>query len=486
MTFDQFFRILKARWILAISVIAALVLVTLVICLLLPKSYKATASVMIDLKPDPVAGMSAASMMSSNMISTQIEMITSPTVAMRVARQLGMDASPDTRKQWMAATGGKGDYLAWVGQLIGGGLEAKPTRESNIIDITYSSVDPKFATAMANAFAKAYMDSSVQFRTDPARQYYSFFEERARLAREKLEGAQAKLNAAQRERGIVATDERLDAENARLNDLATQVTVLRAQLADSSSRSSAAQSNADQMQDILNNSLVSGLKADLSRNEAKLQELNERYGDAHPLVQETRANISSLRERVALETRRLTKSLGINNSLTQTRQAEAIAAYEEQRAKLLKLKDARSELAVLEREVQSAQAIYDAIQARQSQMGLESSNNQNNIVLMAAATEPAFHYFPKLTIALLLALSLGTLMSLVVVMGVELFDRRIRGVQDLIQGTGLPIVGVLPHPTNAKWSSRFRLSSKRSAGGSGGLSLAGASSASLESGRSTT
>lgn len=456
MTFDQFFRILKARWILAVCVIAVIVLATLVICLVLPKSFKSTATVMIDLKPDPVGGMNSSALMAGSMMATQLEIITSPTVAARVVRMVGMDSNPDTRKQWQQATGGKGDFLTWTGELISAGLSAQPSHESNIIEITYSSVDPKFATAMANAFAKAYMESALQFRVDPARQYYSFFEERARLAREKLEAAQAKLIAAQKERGIVATDERLDAENARLNDLAAQVTGLRALIADSGSRSAKAQTNADQMQDIINNSLISGLRSDLVRNEAKLEELSARYGDAHPFVVETKANIAAIRSKINSETQRLTKSLGINNSLNLSRQAEATAAYEEQRAKLLKLKDARSELSVLEREVASAQAVYDAIQARQSQMGLESNNNQNNIVLMNPATEPPFHYFPKVTLSLILAFALGTLFALIFVLGVELFDRRIRGTQDLIQGTGLPILGVLPNPNASKWALRIR------------------------------
>jgi chain length determinant protein EpsF len=486
MTFDQFFRILSARWLLAISVVIGITLLTLVICLLIPKSYKATASVMIDMKPDPVAGMSnMAAAPSASIMATQVDIITSPTVAMRVVRQVGMDSSPDVRKQWMEATGGKGDYLAWVGELISKNLDVKPSRESNIIDITYSSVDPKFAAILANAFAKAYMDSDVQFRVDPARQYYSFFEERARMAREKLEAAQTKLAQAQKERGILVTDERLDHESAKLVELSTQIVALRAAVADTSSRSAAAKNGADQMQDILNNSLIATLKSDLSRSEAKLEELSSHYGSEHPLVKETQANIDSTKARLALETRRLTKSLSINNTMTKQRENEAMAEYEEQRAKLLKLKDARTELAVLEREVESAQHVYDAIQARQSQMGLESNNNQNNVVLVTPATEPAKHYFPKITLSLALAMSLGSLISVIVVMGVELFDRRIRGVQDLIQGTGLPIVGVIPHPTSSKWSSRFRLTSKP-VSSSVGLSVSGLSAASLESGRSTT
>ena len=47
------------------------------------------------------------------------------------------------------------------------------------------------------------------------------------------------------------------------------------------------------MQDVLNNSLITTLKADISRYEAKLEELQSRFGDAHPQVIETKATLDS-------------------------------------------------------------------------------------------------------------------------------------------------------------------------------------------------
>ncbi len=486
MTFDQFFRILRARWLLTVAVMAALVAITMGVCLVLPKSYKATASVMVDLKPDPVAGMvGAAGLQSAGLIATQIDIITSPALAMRVARQIGMDNNEDVRAQWLKATKGKGDYLTWVGEFIGQSLDVKPSRESNVIELAYTSVDPKFAAALANAYAKAYMDSSVQFRVDPARQYYSFFEERAKLARDKLEAAQVKLAQAQKSKGIVATDERLDAENARLNEMSSQIVALRAAQADTSVRSASAKKSPDQMQDVLNNSLITSLKSDISRVEAKLEELQSRFGDAHPQVIEAKANLDSLRERLRTETGKLTKSFNINDDITSSRSAAARAAYDEQRNKVLQLKDARTELSVLEREVDSAQKVYDAIQARLSQMSLESNNTQNNIVIISPATEPSRHVFPKLTLALALSLSIGALLGVLVALGVELFDRRIRGTQDLLQGTGLPIIGIMPSPNGGGWMSRLRIASGRKQMASHlALQSAGMGNNALESGRS--
>ena len=456
MTFDQFFRIIKARWLIAATVLSAFVLVTLAVSLLIPKSYEATASVMADFRPDPVAGMSQAGQMQPvSYIATQVDIINSPAVASRVVRAAQLDQNTQITQQWNDATKGRGDKVAWIGQLISKGLTVKPSRESNVMDITYQSADPQFAAVMANTFTKAYLDTTLQLRNDPARQYYGFFEERARLAREKYEAAQNKLSQAQRDKGIVITDERLDAENIRLNEISSQIAALRAQSADASTRASQATSRADQMQDILNNPVVSSLKAELARTEAKLAELMTRMGEAHPQVIETRAITEGLRTQIRSETNRLRSSLNINSSIANSRESEALSAYDTQRAKLLQMKQKRNELQVLEREVDSAQRIYEAIQGRQSQMGLESNNNQNNISILQRATEPAKHTYPKVFLNLLLAASIGSLFAIVLVLLSEMLDRRVRGAQDLIQGTGLPVIGVMPNPKPLGVGGRF-------------------------------
>jgi hypothetical protein len=76
---------------------------------------------------------------------------------------------------------------------------------------------------MANAFVQAYMDTALALRVNPARQYSGFFDQQVKDARDALEKAQAKVSAFQKAKGIIATDERLDVENARLNELSSQL-----------------------------------------------------------------------------------------------------------------------------------------------------------------------------------------------------------------------------------------------------------------------
>ncbi|WP_374316872.1 chain length determinant protein EpsF [Aquabacterium sp.] len=451
MTFDQFLRIVKARWVLALSIFMGIVVVTLVATLIWPKTYTATASVMVETRPDPVSiTNSLATATTSSFVATQVDLLSSQRVSLSVVRQLGLNKMDSMRARWEKEAKGKGDMDAWIAGIIKRSMDIKPSRESNVIEIQYEGSEPRFAAAMANAYAKAFIDANTQLRVDPARQYADFFEQRAKLARDKLEKAQLALAEAQKSKNIIATEERLDVENQRLADLSQQVIALKALRVESSSRSNKASARPDQSTEVLNNMVVATLKSQLAQQEANLSQLQERLGDRHPQVIELQANISALRNRIATETSRITHSVGETAGVNATREQAATAAYEDQRNRMLALKQQRSELAVLEREVDSAQRVYDAIQMRLSQSSLESNNSQPGVMLVSAATEPALPSSPRTMLNMVLAIVLGALLSLIAVLGIELFDRRVRSPFDLLDTLELPVLGVIPNPNKPR------------------------------------
>ena len=446
MTLDQFFRIIKARWMLFAAVVVTIMTLVVGISMMMQKKYTSTATVMADTRPDPVSAMAAAGAYGGgNFLTTQIDIIKSPRVATNVVTRLGIDKMPDMREKWEKATKGRGNYVAWLAEFVGGGLDVKPSRESNVIEISYDGVDPKFSAAMANAFARAYIDATVSVRVDPARQYAEFFEERAKLARQKLEAAQEKLAAAKREKGIVATDERLDYENARLNEIASQITVIRAARTDSNSRNREVRANPEHVSDVLNNSVIASLKADVATLEAKVRELSETYGSAYPALQQTEANLDSKRRKLRDEIAKVSASLKVNDDINGSRESQLATAFEAQRQRVLQLAEQRNELQVLEREVDMAQRTYELVQARATQSSLEGNSSQSTVYLLSEATEPVSHSSPRVFLAAVISFGLGVLLGLIVVMLVELFDRRVRGPFDLTQIADMPVLGVLPN-----------------------------------------
>ena len=447
MTFGQFLSIIRARWLVALVVLVITVATTLVVSLSLTKQYRAQASVVVDFKPDPVSAVIFGGMASPAFMATQVDIIQSDRVAQRVVRNLKLAESPQVRQQWLDETNGAGSIESWLGTVFQRQMDVVPSRESSVIVVGYRAPDPRFAAALANAFVQAYIDTTLELRVGPARQYSSFFETRAKEARESLEAAQTRLSTFQKDNGIIASDERLDIENSRLNELSSQYTALQAIASESTSRQSLAQgSQGDRIAEVLNNPLLAGMKSDISRGEARLQELSTRLGDNHPQVLEAKANVNELRTRLEAETRKVTGSVGVNNTINRQREGNVRASLDAQRAKVLRLKAVRDEGLVIMRDVENAQRAYDAVQQRFTQTSLESQTTQSNVNLLTQAVPPLEHSSPKVLLNTLLAFFVGSLLALGTALALEMRDRRVRSVDDIVAALDLPVIGVLPKP----------------------------------------
>ena len=187
MSFGQFLAILKARWLGAMLVFVLTVVSSIAVSLWLPKQYTATASVVVDFKPDPVTAMIYGGLPPPGLMGTQVEVLQSERVGRRVLRNLKLAESPQVRAQWLDATAGVGNIETWLLDAFQRRLEVKPSREAGVISVSYKAPDANFAAGVANAFVQAYLETSLALRVDPAKQYSAFFDSRAKEARETLE-----------------------------------------------------------------------------------------------------------------------------------------------------------------------------------------------------------------------------------------------------------------------------------------------------------
>ena len=455
MTLRQFLTVLRARWLLALVMLAGSLGTAAALALLLPKQYTATASLVIDVKTtDPIAGVVSPALMMPSYMATQVDIIESDRVALRVVQALKMTEIPEMRTQWQRETGGAGKFDVWLANLLQRNLEVKPARESNVIQVSYKSADPSFSAIVANGIVKAYLDTILELRVDPAKSFSAFFDQRSKELREAVEKAQTKLSTFQRTNGILVGDERIDVETLRLNELSAQLVVQQSASADSRSRAAAAIGIPEQMSDVIGNPVVAGLRSDLARLESKLLETGERLGDRHPQVVEMRANIASMRAKLEEETQRLSGSVRVTNVINTSRETQVRASVEAQRAKLLKMKAQRDELAVLQRELEHAQRGYDGVMTRLTQASLESLTPQSNALLLMAATEPPKHSSPRLGFNLAIGAMLGLLLAAAAVFAREAFDRRIRSLEDVSHDVGLPVLGSMLAPKRRGRSAR--------------------------------
>lgn len=443
MNLSQFLLILRARHRIVLIILFTTVLVTAVVSLLMPKTYKATASVLLNYKGmDPVTGLTMPGQLLPGYMATQIDIITSKNVALRVVDQLGLARNPAVIEQFKDSTEGKGTVRDWLADLLLKKLDIVPARESSVVEISFKGSDPSFTAAVANAFADEYQKISVQLKVEPMKRASTYFDAQLKLLRDNVETTQARLSKYQQENGIVSVDNRLDVENNRLNDLSAQLVGAQGQLMEASSRAGMAHGNVESP-DVAGNPLVQNLRIGLGNAEGKLAEMGQRLDHNHPQYQSAKAEVDKLRSDLNAAIQATTNSVGNNASILRRRESEVRASLAEQKKKVLELNRTRDELNVLVKDVESAQRAFDATSQRFSQTRLEGQSEQSDIALLNPAIAPIEASSPKLILNTMLSAVLGVMLGVAMAFVLELLDRRVRSASDLAEALEIPVFGVI-------------------------------------------
>jgi len=442
MSLYQIFSILRARRFLAGTIFLAIVGVALVWIVFRPKNYTAVAPVLVDMRSDPVPGGGGLQgMMSPSFMATQIDIVRSERVAQRAVQALHLDQQPEELTKWRDATGGKLPAVPWIANELQKKLDVKPARESHIINITWTGRSRAEAAKVANAFAQAYLDVSLELKTDPARGYAAWFEDQVGTARQKLEVAQNRLTDFQQKAGIVSTDERTDYETAHLNELSAQLTAAQGHAAPSAGEAT--------------NPIVTNLRMDVAKLESKIRQSGATLGERHPEMQRMQAELSSLRSMLSSETSRAGSSAESSRQSRLAHEKELRDAVEAQKAKVLALGKQRGQLNLLQRDVDAAQKAYDAVTASASQVRLQSMSNQTNVMPLAAAVEPIDATGLTGKVMLLIAIVAGALLAMAGALLAELLNRRVRTVDDLTLVTRLPVLASVPPAANSAFANAY-------------------------------
>lgn len=445
----QLLTILRARWEVVLLVFLLVIALTLVGNRLVTPRYTSETTVMVDVKsPDPVSAVLLPPTMFPGSLGTQVDILKSDRVARKVVKMVGLDESAEAKDLWLESTQGKGKFEDWMSASLQRGLQINPSRDSNLITISYRGTDPVFVAAVANAFARAYIETSIEMKVEPARQYSRWFGDQAKVLRENVEQAQARLSAYQRDKGIVMTDEALDAEVAKLNDLTARLTAVQGETRDAESKQRSAGNPAETLPEVTANAGVQNLRADINKREAQLKEIGVNLGVRHPQYQRMQSELAELKHRLVVETSIVASGFAASSSVGRTKEAELKTATAAQKKKLLALKKERDEIAVLLRDVDTAKRAYEAVTNRYNQTNLESQATQTNITVLSPAREPLAPSFPKPLYKMLLMAILGAIgLGCVAAVGVEVLDKRVRSVQDLTEMLQLPVLGVIEKST---------------------------------------
>jgi chain length determinant protein EpsF len=477
MSFGQFLTILRARQGLILAVVITVVTAVAAVSMALPRRYQASASLMVEQKAAYAnAGAAVAPGKPGDVISTHIDILTSPAVALRVVEQLKLEQHPDIgslvaesnvlRRTWWAISsllateereeGRTLNIKDWIADRLLRNLSVKSNRDSYMVKITYSAPDPEFAAAVTNAFAQGYLATVLSLRTTPAKQDTKEFDEQIKVLRRDLEQSETKLAKFQQEKGIVATDERLDLETGRLNEISAQLAMAQSQSYESQARQRqlreflASGGTSGAPGDVWTSPVVQQLRQGVAEREAKLSDLSKRMGPNHPQYLAASTELQQLRSQLNEEMRAAAQGAMANSNVAPQREGSLRSALEQQRGRVLGLKSARNTLAILQREVESARQAYDAVAQRLTQSRMAGDSGQASGTVVDSAVAPTRPVGPSPAFNVALALVAGLVLGVGLALACESVNGYVRSERDIVEFIEAPVFAVLSAKGNGR------------------------------------
>ena len=184
---------------------------------------------------------------------------------------------------------------------IQAGIEVSGGKQSQIIDISYTSPSPQDAADIINAISVAYIQFGLETRLGKVKNTESWLGEQFELLKEKLQDSETKLSTYRSQQGLVDTSQQQRIANTQLQSLNTE-------LIRSQTKLSAAEEQYIAVKDIkpgarefyslgpvLQNKSASSMVREEALLSRKVNELFERYGELHPKMIAARSELRRLK-----------------------------------------------------------------------------------------------------------------------------------------------------------------------------------------------
>jgi chain length determinant protein EpsF len=452
----QLWIILKAQRRLFLSVLCEVVAIVLLISLLMPPTYLAQASLVIDTKStDPVSGNNLPGQLTATIIATQTDVIESHNVALKVVDRLKLAQNPAYVEKFKSATGGNGSLRDWIADKLSAAVLVRPSSGSNVINIEYPARDPVIAAQFTNAYADAYIDTSLELQADPAKRQSQWYDAETDKLRERVEAAQTRFATEQRKMDVLGSADRatvtnhIDVGNAKLAEISTELVTAQQALFEARTRlqqmnHAVATGQLEGLPDMLQNPLLQTLKTDLARAEGSFADIAARYDRNHPQYVAAQATVRALQSKIAAEVRSIRDGIEQTEQMRQHDVDQLQQALNAQKDTLLDEQRKHDALFVMNSEVDSAQKAYDAGLQRASQIRLASQLDQSTVAILNHAVPPFEAARPRILLYTVIAMFFGAILAAGVCVVVEIADRRVRSRESISEGTGLLVLAEVP------------------------------------------
>src|SRR5215217_1217963 len=495
----DYWRAIRKRLWLVLGIVALVTMLAVVYVARKPDFFEAQARVQVDLEETgsvvnqtrPLYGPTDDPIY----FNTQLQILVSPGLMRRVVRTLDLEHNPDFFKgaqrqsTWqtflrMVGLGSKPQEIArppdqlplttsvaqatarehlgeakrlapYVNTILAG-LKVEPVKETRgyyketrLIDIKFTHIDPLVASKIINAIAEVYVFSNLEKRTEANSTTGDFLQKRIAELQQQIRTSEERLVNYAKNNQIISLDPNQNTVVERLAGLNQQLLQ-----AENERKTAEAAYNAAKLPDAANALVDDGGKqnADL---EAKLIELRQKRAlllvdatEEAPEVKEVDQQVTELDKQ--LKDQRSRKSVTLLTNLN-TRYQQALEreqslrkAFEQQRAQTLSQNEAAINYRIIQQEIETNKSLLNGLLQGAKENDIVLAGKPNNISIVDYALTPDTPVGPNRTRTVIAAFFLSIGLGLGLALFFEYLDDTVHSTEEVERMLHLPALAVIP------------------------------------------
>lgn len=328
-------------------------------------------------------------------------------------------------------------------------LSFSPVRNSRVINIGFSSDNPRLSAAVANSVAEQYIVDQLEAKLEATRSATDWLAERVETLRRTLQDDENALElaradvSAQTGQTLDVTQQQLSALNASLAEQRSEVSRLQATF-DRLNQAVQAGSDLGGISEFRASQIISNLRVRAAELEEEMVVLAGSVAEDHPARVSLRGQMDRVEEDILLEAARIIQAAGIDLNAAKEQEASLQREVRRLEDQTFELSRAQVRIRQLEREVDASRTLYQTFLARLQETTQQQDLQEADARILSPAEAPLYAESSSKRRIIFAGVVLSSLVGVAAVFLLEFMNNTFRSPQQLEELTGLRVLGVIP------------------------------------------
>jgi len=378
-------------------------------------------------------------------VTSQVEILTSSDLLMRVAGELNLDENSEF--------GGKKTMSSLKSGLVALGLVEDPSLvssekrvldaiqdrlqvyavpNSRVIGITFKSSDKELAARFPNALAEAYLALESKSQLESTGKAVAYLADEIADLQDSVREAEAAVAGFRSSSDLLLGQNNSSLATQQLAELSTELTRVRAERSNAEARANNIQAaldrgaSIDTLPDVVQSQLIGRLREREIALNSEIADLSTTLLPGHPRIRGLRSQLQDLSRQIRDEARKVLTGIRSEAEFAREREEELMGRVAELKAAAANANESEVQLRALEREAEAQRALLESylVRYREAASRDEDQYAPAKARLISRAVVPASPSFPKMIPMLGAAFFVSIIVMMLATLMRELFSGR--------------------------------------------------------------